>query len=304
MSNPATHGDHWDAPPDSVLHFRDADETDHPPSQPDDAAVADGPWAGNQAQEDTGVFGTPAEDVSYWQPQTTAFTSVVMAERGIIEALTGEDVSEAQLVYEATACGLLTDDGMSPEDVGEILRMHGVPCHHNDRATIEDIVAELSLGHKVIVGVDAAELRDPAHPLADFTGQAADHAIWVTGVDESDPDHAKVIINDSGDPHGAGRAYDLDRFVDAWEDAGFRYVATDGAPDHEFADAIGIAPAAALGLLMAVRLSAREAATGADAPQQLSAVTLRALEDGRSKRQHLDFANLDQGARDALIRRL
>lgn len=248
------------------------------------------------------VIGDPENDACFWAPQTTGFTSVVMAERGIIAALTGEDVSEAQLVYEATASGLLSDHGMSPQDVGEILRLHGVPCHHNDRATVEDIVAELSLGHKVIVGVETDELRDPDHPLAGFTGQAADHAIWVTGVDESDPDHPKVIINDSGDPHGAGRAYDLDRFIDAWEHAGLRYVATDGAADDGSAGAPGAAAAAAaLGLLLAVRLSARNAT---NTQGLLSAAYPHALEDGRSKHPHIDFTGLDRRARDALIRRL
>lgn len=176
------------------------------------------------------VAGDPETDLRYWQPQTTAFTCAVMAQRGVIEAMTGENVSEAQLTYEATATGCLSDGGMSPYDVGQLLWNHGVANHPVVNASVADLVAELSLGHKVIVGVDAGELWGTDVALEDFFGQAADHAIWVTGVDETDPAHPKVLINDSGDPDGAGKAYDLDRFVDAWADSGFFYVATDQAP--------------------------------------------------------------------------
>lgn len=185
------------------------------------------------------VVGTPDDDAGFWQPQTTAFTCAVMAQRGVIEAMTGEDVSEAQLVYEATADGCLSDGGMSPYDVGRLLDDHQVPNHVVDHGTVGDLVAELSLGHKVIVGVDAGELWDTDFALEDFFGQAADHAIWVTGIDDSDPAHPQVIVNDSGDPQGAGRAYDLDRFVNAWADSGFFYVATDHAP----ADYAAVCPA-------------------------------------------------------------
>lgn len=167
--------------------------------------------------------------------QTTGFTCAVQAQRGIIEAFTGRHVSEAELVYHATANGWLTDQGTHPEDVGKLLELYGVPCHCRLGATIEELIGELALGRKVIVGVDADELWTNS-PLNDFFDQAADHAIWVTGIDLRDPAHPKVIINDSGDPTGAGKAYDLSLFIDAWEDSGFHYVATDSAPpDMSFA---------------------------------------------------------------------
>jgi hypothetical protein len=97
-------------------------------------------------------------------------------------------------------------------------------------ATVEDLISELSQGHKVLVDVDFGELLDQDYPLEDFFQQSADRAIWVTGIDTGDPDHPKVIINDSGDPHGAGKEYDLTNFVNAWKDSGFSYVATDNAP--------------------------------------------------------------------------
>ena len=192
------------------------------------------PW--DSVSEDdvqAGVVGSPDSDAQFWQPQTTAFTCAVQAQRGIIEAFTGEEVSEAQLVYDATANGWLTEGGMSPYDVGNLLELHGIPCHAETGATVEELIAELAQGHKVIVGVDSGELWQNDSPLDDFFDENADHAIWVTGVDLSDPSNPKVIINDSGNTNdGGGKAYDLNLFEDAWKDSGFFYVSTDEAPEQ------------------------------------------------------------------------
>lgn len=179
---------------------------------------------------DQTTVGTPDIDAAFWQPQTTNFTCAVQAQRGIIEAFTGEDISESELVYEATTNGWLTDGGMSPHDVGRLLELHGVDNHTVDGATVEQLMTELAQGHKVVIGVDSGELWQSDSPLEDFFGETADHAIWVTGVDLSDADHPQVVVNDSGDPSCAGKAYDLNNFVDAWRDSGFFYVATDSAP--------------------------------------------------------------------------
>ena len=189
------------------------------------------PWSTHEPSADTtGIIGTPEIDQGFWEPQTTSFTCAVEAQRGIIEEFTGQHVSEAQLTYEATANGWLSDHGMSPGDAGNLLELHGIDCHSRNGATVEDLMAELAQGHKVIVGVDSGELWRNDSPLEDFFHQSADHAIWVTGVDMTDPAHAKVIVNDSGDPSGGGKAYDLQTFANAWQDSGFFYVATDGTP--------------------------------------------------------------------------
>jgi hypothetical protein len=189
------------------------------------------------------VIGTPDVDTPFWQLQTTGFTYAVVAQRGIIEAFTGVPISEAQLVYDATVNGWLSDGGMSPMDVGNLLRLYGIDCHEATGANIEALMAELAQGHKVIVGVDSGEIWNQDYPLEDFFHQAADHAIWVTGINLDDPNNPKVIVNDSGDPNGAGKEYELSVFVDAWEDSGFLYVATDDAPLDFHLAARGFDPA-------------------------------------------------------------
>ena len=188
------------------------------------------PWSQKPDLAVDGVVGTPDIDQGYWEQQTTAFTCAVEAQRGIIEQFTGQHVSEAQLTYEATVNGWLSDHGMSPADAGNLLELHGIDCHSMTGASVEDLMAELAQGHKVIVGVDSGEIWRNDFPLEDFFHQSADHAIWVTGVDMTDPANPKVIVNDSGDPNGAGKVYDMHDFADAWQDSGFFYVATDDAP--------------------------------------------------------------------------
>jgi hypothetical protein len=231
------HTDHSDMPQDGSI-FEDHN-LDNLQFNYDEIQL---PWDTNITATDA-TAGTPETDTMYWQPQTTGFTCAVMAQRGIIEAFTGESVSEAQLVYEATVNGWLTDSGMSPWEVGKLMEIHGISCHVQGSATIEDLMSELAQGHKVIVGVDSGELWNQDPFFEDFFQQAADHAIWVTGVDMSDPAHPKVIINDSGDPDGAGKAYDLSQFLDAWQDSGFHYVATDYAPPDYVQIANGFDPA-------------------------------------------------------------
>lgn len=186
------------------------------------------PWSAGDA-DNACLVGTPTADACFWQHQTTPFTCAVVAQQEILESF-GIDVSEAQVVYDATSHHWLTDHGMPPTIAGNLLQMYGVPCHVEMGATVQDSVGELARGHKVIVGVDSGELWHQDHPLEDFFHQAADHAIWVTGVDNSDAAHPRIIINDSGDPHGAGKVYELADFLDAWQDSGFFYVATDQAP--------------------------------------------------------------------------
>lgn len=59
-----------------------------------------------------------------------------------------------------------------------------------------------------------------------------DHAIWITGIDYSDPDNIKFIINDTGYDDHAAKTYPMAQFIAAWEDSNFLYTATGGsAPD-------------------------------------------------------------------------
>jgi hypothetical protein len=196
----------------------------------------------NVFEEGAGWAVGSTDDAKHWELQSTPFTCAVEAQRGIIETYTGQEISEAQLVYDATSMGHLSDQGMSPADIGSLLEHYGVPCHQVENAQIGDIVSELAAGHKVIIGVDSGELWGEESPMSDFYEQAPDHAIWVTAVRDDGDGNVTVVVNDSGDPDGAGKEYPLDTFVDAWEDSGGFYVATDSPPENLSAQVEGFDP--------------------------------------------------------------
>jgi hypothetical protein len=176
------------------------------------------------------IEGTPGSDAHYWVPQTTPFTCDVVSQEMILHEF-GINASEAQLTYEATAHGWLTDGGTSMENMSRLLEMHGVSTHTVADGSVSDLLSELAQGHKVIAAVDSGEMWKTDLTWSNLFGsQSADHAIVITGLDMSDSSHPRVYINDPGDPAGAGKAYPLDQFLNAWGHGGDLYVATDSAP--------------------------------------------------------------------------
>lgn len=185
-----------------------------------------------QAHHD--IVGTPEHDAHHWKHQTTDFDCAAVAQQSILEA-SGIQINEPQICTEAAQRGWLTSDGgTSIEDTGKLLELYGIPTHCEMHAKVGDILQELADGHKVIVGVHAETLWNENNPFGDFgaSGSGANHAIWVTGIDKIDPHDVKIIVNDSGDPNGAGKEYHLNQFVDAWQDSGYYYLATDQAPPN------------------------------------------------------------------------
>lgn len=178
------------------------------------------------------VFGDPSGDKRFWHAQTGDYTCAVEAQAGILECLTGEKVTELDAAVESAQLGLLTTSGTLPQHIGSWLEEHNVECHSNDNGTFVDVIRELRDGNKVIVGVNSESLWTSNDSLHAFASQAKDHAIWLTGVDASDPRHVKVTINDSGKPDGAGNVYDLHDLEEVLNCPGFHYVATGHGPSH------------------------------------------------------------------------
>jgi len=176
------------------------------------------------------IIGQPLDDAGLWHQQQTPFTCAVVSQEMILNAF-GIEVSEAELVYEATSNGWLTDHGTSPEDMGNLLEYYGIGTHTVYGGGIESLIEELRYGRKLIVGLDSGEIWNQDWFGEDFFNpDGADHAVMVTGMDMRDPGNPMVVLNDPGHPHGAGMPVPLEQFVDAWNDSGQIYVATDEAP--------------------------------------------------------------------------
>mgnify|MGYP006417370031 FL=1 len=173
------------------------------------------------------AHGTPSADSVVWHQQTTDFSCGVVSSEMVMKMF-GLEISEAQLVYEATTEGILTDNGMSIEGIQQILYNHGIATKVA-MGDISDLSDHLDQGHKIIVGLDSGELwgEDPA--WEDWVGERADHAVVVTGVDDSGP-FPTVTINDPGHPDGKAMVVDLETFMDAWNDSRNEFITTVDAP--------------------------------------------------------------------------
>lgn len=184
------------------------------------------------------MFGTPAHDVTEFPGlQEHSDTCAIRSQEFIIKQFTGQDISENTLIREAETHGWYEPNhGTSPDDVGKLLELHGIPVNRYEHANIYNLTSELAQGHKVIISVDSEALWKQHPILHEITGvfglNGADHAVVVSGIDTSDPNHLKVIISDPG-TGDAAKSYPLDQFVKAWQGSDFSMVTTQQpAPSH------------------------------------------------------------------------
>ena len=181
------------------------------------------------------AVGEPWHFAQFWQSQFLSFNCSVAVQRAILASY-GVNISEGFLTEMAIRYGLLIEGkGASLSDCWQLLYQFGIETRAVMEGNVTLLTNELLAGNRVIVPLDSGELwadnflEEVWEWLEDFFG-IADHVIWITGIDMSDPDNPIVIINDTGDPDGAARTYPLSLFMDAWEDADFSYIATGSAP--------------------------------------------------------------------------
>lgn len=169
--------------------------------------------------------------------QTTGFTCAVVSQKMILDQFhvvdphTGEPVSEAQLVYDATIYGWLTDHGTSLNNLNKLLDHYGVASHagHDWKHLIHD----LAEGHQVQIVVNADELwsdHGPFSELAHLFGNSPNHALVLKGLKVDDHGKVVVVVNDPGQADGAGVEYSLEHFQSAIDSIHMHYIATDHAP--------------------------------------------------------------------------
>jgi hypothetical protein len=160
------------------------------------------------------LFGTPETDAQYWQQQDTDYTCAVVAQISIYESLTGEYISEDIAATYAENQGWLSTTGTYLVDSDNILNELEVETQQYQNGNIDLIIEALNQGDKLIAGVDANEIWNPA------SGEQTDagHAVWITGV-ELNPDNTfDFILNDSGTSDGQGEIVAGADFMNAWND--------------------------------------------------------------------------------------
>ena len=179
------------------------------------------------------IIGDPAQDMASWYHQVHPDTCAIASQGFVIESLTGHHISENALVHEAQQHGWYAPGSGTPMyHVGDLLEAHGIHTIHKEGASLADIAGELQQHQKVLVGVNGEDFwyhGSPNDPLALYPGipgQHADHAVQVIGINDRQPDHPLVIINDPGSPDGKGLEIPAEVFYQAWSTSGYYMVAT------------------------------------------------------------------------------
>lgn len=177
-------------------------------------------------------FGTPAENV--YIPESVQHTKDgcnFCSEATVLNDY-GFNVSEEQLQHEAAEQGWYSAGNGTPINyMGKHIEGHGVPVSMTEGNGIDNLVSELSQGHRVIVAIDSGELWHPgfSETIEDLIfGGTPDHAVIVDGVSMSDN---LITITDSGTGHFRTQ-YPIDNFMDAWSDSNGTMVATQVSPEE------------------------------------------------------------------------
>lgn len=206
-------------------------------AQSADSSARDHP--GTEVHHPNPTFGTPNEDKAFWQgKQHLSDDCAIKCQQFILEQFQGHGFSEDTLVREATEHGWYAPGhGTKFAHIGNLLELHGVAVTHYDHASQFHLAQELAQGHKVIAVVESDSLwnHNPIfEALRDVLGihGTADHAVVVSGIDTSDPQHVQVLVSDPGNGDALAK-YPMEQFLEAWHGSNFLMIAThDPAPAH------------------------------------------------------------------------
>lgn len=185
----------------------------------------------------TNTVGTPIEDFNAAPAQQERPDTCNIHSQQQVMAMFGINVTETDLVNEAIVHGEYAPLGYKGTNTvfhsGNLLERHGIDVHRRINATIDDLISELSQGHKIIVSVDADEIwaEDEkslsAEYIKDVISPESNHAVVVVGVDTVTGD---VDIVDPGDGNLKRISHDV--FVNAWEDSHFFMMSTTQSPQE------------------------------------------------------------------------
>lgn len=176
-------------------------------------------------------FGIPAENLNVPESVQHTMDGCNFHSEATILNEYGFNVTEEQLQSEGEAQGWYQPGQGTPIDcMGKHIEERGIPVSMTEGNGLDNLISELSQGHRVIVAVDSGELWNPniTEHIQDMVfGGIPDHALIVDGISLQDN---LVTLTDSGS--GDFRTeYPLDTFMDAWADSNGTMVATQVSPE-------------------------------------------------------------------------
>jgi len=156
-----------------------------------------------------------------WHQQAAVDSCAVCCQEFIIEAATGKEITEIQVLNVARDLGVYEDGfGTSPFHMGAVLDHFGIENRVQDGIAFDELISLVNSGHGVSIAVESNEISG----FGDW-GEAygipcsgMNHAVQVTGF-ESNSSGDFVIINDPGHENGCASRVPIDQFLDAWSDS-------------------------------------------------------------------------------------
>ena len=185
------------------------------------------------------VWGTPS-DGGKFSPEVKQYgNSCVWSSEYQVMKDYGFTGSEEDVICFAAEQGWYNpESGTQAMHMGKALEAFGVPCKVYHGASVNDLLAEVMKGKKVLVTIDADELWAESvagkalHGFLDFFGwHGANHALAVVGFDNTDPQNPMIIVTDTGTGQAA-KAYPVKHFVAAWKDGLCKMVVPKNPPPH------------------------------------------------------------------------
>lgn len=179
----------------------------------------------NEAVQDVYSFYNIKDATDTWHVQKYSDSCAIACQEFILEEYTDQEFDEDALVNISLENGWVEEGGTPVEHIGNILEYHGIETYTDYNAEFQDLENVLNNGDRAIVGVFNMGLDNDYEGF--YPAWSANHAIEVIGIDKSNPEDIKVIVNDPGVEDGCGKRIDYDVFMKAWDTSGGFMVVAD-----------------------------------------------------------------------------
>lgn len=141
------------------------------------------------------VYGAIEKDSECWERQVGANSSDICCQKYVVEQLLGTHFSESEFADIACKNGWYhSEKGTTCSDIGNILEQFNIKTEREENISVSDLCTMLDNGEKVICLVNDSVLYCPE--LSEISMFYPNHAVEVIGIDGSDKEKVKVIIND------------------------------------------------------------------------------------------------------------
>lgn len=165
--------------------------------------------------EEALVFGHGDVDGINWSYQIRENADGIACLKYAIEQLTSHRICEDELCKYAEDFAYFDwETGISTGDMLNILERYGLTSEYYEGTSLQELMEMLEEG-KAICVVNSVLLESKG--LFPYEGSSGDSYVQIIEIDVRDPLHQFVRLNVPFNNKGAGKAYDLETFSNAWK---------------------------------------------------------------------------------------